>query len=277
MGVFTGQLGAVNGMTNVRNWTIEEVSDPKSLASSATRRGMMRKAGIKSWTGSISLYGGKPPSMPGDISSFVGYRNSTTDVRNTTGIRSSGSIIIDSVQISWNWNTAEIISQVLNFSGDGALVHASGLGVIDATVGVAETPLGTNVMIDSAILPDVLTAQLTINVANQAFVSSSTSGWTGRKRGAPFDFQLAITQYNESGLAPVNIGSDCIVNLYTNASQFWILKWCQLQSITGVTVDIESAAIIQQTLNFNMQGISASTLGQIRLPGEVSDWWPATP
>jgi hypothetical protein len=221
--------------------------------------------------------------MPGDVIPFVGYRNSTTDVRNTAGIRSVGDIIVDSVAITWNWNTNEIISTVTNFSGDGVLTHASGAGVIDATVPELRTPCSTNIMFDAAILPDVLTATLTFSMANQAYVSSSTydsvsgSCWTKRKRGAALDFTLAIAQYNEAGIAPIGIGEDTIAKLYVNATEFWELKWCQLQGIGGVTVDIETSAIIQQTLNLNFNGIKNAALGYIRKPGSLTDYWPATP
>jgi hypothetical protein len=277
MGVFTGHLGAINGISNVRNWTIEETSDPKVAVSSATRRGTSRKSGVKSWTGTFSQYGGNPSYMPGDILPFVGYRNSSTDIRNTAGIRSTGDIIIDSVAITWNWNTNEIISMVSNFSGDGALAHASGAGVIDATIADNKTPCGTNVLLDEVVLPDVLTATLTLSMANQSFVSSSTACWTKRKRGAALDFTLAIIQYNESGLGPVLLGADALIKLYTDDTSFWSLKWCQLQGITGVSVDIETGAIIQQTLNFNFNGISAGVLGHIRKPGSLTDYWPSTP
>lgn len=277
MGVFTGSLGAINGVANVRNWTLEETSDPKTAVSSGTRRGVTRKSGIKSWTGTFSQYGGNPTYMPGDTAAFTGYRQSSTDVRNAAGIRSTGNIIIDSVAITWNWNTNEIISMVSNFSGDGPVAHASGTGVIDAVVPTNTTPCGTNVLVDEVILPDVLTATLTMTVANQAFVSSSTACWTQRKRGAAFDFTLAIAQYNESGLGPVTIGTDAVVKLYTSTTDFWILKWAQLAGITGVSVDVETGAIIQQTLNFNFNGVSAGALGQIRKPGAAVDWWPSTP
>jgi hypothetical protein len=278
MGIYSGALGAINGIANVRNWSVDDVSDPKSAVSSATRRGTARKAGVKSWSGSFSTYGsGVPPYMPGDIFTFVGYRNATTDVRNTAGIRTSGDVIIDSMQINWNWSAAEIISTVYNFSGDGAVAHASGAGVIDATVGAHETPVGTQVVADAVTLPDVSTVSFNLTIQNQSYVSSGTSNWTKRKRGTGIDFTVAITQFNEAGIAPVAIGVDSVLNLYTNATQFWILKWCQLASITGVTVDIETGAIIQQTLNYNMNGISAGALGQIRVPGAIVDWWPATP
>jgi hypothetical protein len=283
MGVYTGHLGAINGVSNVRNWTIEETSDPKAAVSSATRRGTARKAGVKSWTGTFSQYGGNPSYMPGDTIAFVGYRNSTTDVRNTAGIRSFGDVIVDSVAITWNWNSNEIISMVTNFSGDGELQHGSGAGVIDATIADLKTPCSTDLMLEGAVLPDVLTATLTFTMANQAYASSSTyvsasgSCWTKRKRGGALDFTLAIAQYNEAGIAPIVIGADAIIKLYTNATEFWDLKWCQLQGISGVTIDIETGALIQQTLNFNFNGIKNAALGYIRKPGSLTDYWPSTP
>jgi len=221
--------------------------------------------------------------MPGDTIPFVGYRNSATDIRNTAGIRSTGDVIVDSVALAWNWNANEILSTVTNFSGDGVLTHASGAGVLDATVPEFRTPCGTNVMLSEAVLPDVLTASLTFSISNQAVVSSSTydavSGacWTKRKRGSALDFTLAITQYNEAGIAPVAISDDAIVKLFVNTTDFWELKWCQLQGVTGVSVDVETGAIIQQTLNLNFNGVRNGALGHIRRPGSATDYWPSTP
>lgn len=285
MGVFTGDLGAITGISNVRNWTIEDNSDAKVVVSSATRRGTARKGGIRSWNGSVSIYGCDPAYMPGDIFAFVGYRAPTTGVRGTNGIRSSGNVIVDSVQMNWNWNTNDVLNTVINFSGSGPLVHADGAAVLDATIFDEPTPCGTTVrwalpaeldVAESTVLPDVVSAQLNITRANLAVVSSSTACWTERKPGPAIDFTLAITQYNQTGLGPVALKEDATIWLPSSAIEDWELAWAHLTGITGVTVDNETGAVIQQTLNFAMQATYNGTIGHIERPGAVA-WWPSTP
>jgi hypothetical protein len=276
MTVYSGELGAINGVAAVRNWTIEDTTDPKTVVSSATRSGTARTPGIGSWSGSASIFGVKPPYMPGETFAFVGYRAPTTGVRNTAGFRSTGFVIIDSIVMTWNWATNDPLSCVMNFSGDGALTHASGAAVLDATTGNVPTPCGTNILIDTVILPDVVSATLTLSKANSAYVSSSTSCATGRVKGAAIDWTLAITQYNQQGLGVTALKADSIITLPANDTEVWDLKWGHMQSVTGVTVDIESAALIQQTLNYAMNGIVSNALGWIKKPGAVTIW-PPTP
>lgn len=277
-GPHPSSLAAINGLSKVRNWSIDHTADTKTGASSASRQGVMRKKGIQSWTGKFAQWGADPTYMPGESFAFVGYKNSSTDVRNTVGIRSSGTVFIDQVSINWNWNSNEIISMESTFSGSGPVTHASGAAVLDSTVQEQSTPCATNVTMNGTTITDVTTAVLAFTCANLAAVSSSTNCWVERKRGPTIDFTVQITQYNDEGIAPggINIGDDTTLVLPATATTSWTLKWCQLTGITGVVMDLESGAIIQQTLNFGFNAVSGTTLGQIRKPGGVSDWWPFT-
>ncbi len=276
MGVFTGELGTINGVPAVRNWSIDEVTAPKTIVSSATRSGTQRTPGIHSWSGQFGIFGVKPAYMPGDTFAFVGYKAPATGVRNTAGQQSSGNVIVDSIAMTWNWGTNDPLSTVVTFSGDGALTHASGAAVIDATVDNQPTPCGTVINVNAAPLPDVITATLTLTKSNKAIVSSSTACGTARKKGPAIDWTLAITQYNEAGIAPVALKSDSIITLPANATEVWDLKWAHLESITGVSVSPETADPIQQTINFAMNGFVANALGWIKRPGAIS-YWPPTP
>ena len=285
MGVFTGSLGAISGVSHVRNWTIEETSDAKLAVTSATRGGTARTKGVRSWSGSASIYGCAPPWMPGDTVSFVGYRNSATDVRNTAGIRSSGSAVIESVAMNWNWNTNDILNTVISFSGSGPVTHASGVAVVDSAAGnyegacpnLPQIALGATPTVFAEI-PDVISAALTISNPSKPIVSSSTNCWTQRKRGPAVDFTLSITQYNELGIGPIAMRDDCAIRLLnTNAADdFWELRWCHLTGITGVTIDVETGNPIQQTLNFGMNSYAYTANGFIRRPGGTT-WWTAVP
>jgi hypothetical protein len=276
MGVFTGELGAINGIAAVRNWSIEDTTDPKTVVSSATRSGTVRTPGISSWSGSASIFGVKPPYMPGESFAFVGYRAPTSGVRNTVGFRSAGNVIIDSIAMTWNWGSNDPLSSVINFSGDGTLVHASGAAIIDATTDSVPSPCATEIFVDTVAIPDVISATLTLSKSNVAVVSSSTACGTARKKGPAVDWTLAITQYNHEGIGTTALKGNSIITLPANSTEVWDLKWGHMQSVTGVTVDIETGSLIQQTLNYAMNGIVSSTLGWIKKPGAVTIW-PPTP
>jgi hypothetical protein len=214
--------------------------------------------------------------MPGEIFAFVGYRAPTNGIRNTAGFRTTGNVIVDSIAMSWNWGTNDPLSTVINFSGDGAVSHASGAAVLDATTDNVPTPCGTQITVDTVDLPDVVSATLTLTKANTAYASSSTSCNTARLRGAALDWSLAIVQYNEKGIGPTPIKGESIITLPANSTEVWELKWAHLQSVSGVVVDIETGAIIGQTLNYVMNGIVSNALGFIKKPGAVTIW-PPTP
>lgn len=285
MGVFTGSLGAINGINNIRNWSVEETSDAKVAVTSATRGGTARSKGVRSWSGSASIYGCAPPVMPGDMFSFVGYRNSATDVVNAAGIRTTGSVMIESIVMNWNWNTNDILNTVINFVGSGPVTHASGVAVVDSSSAVFEgacpnlpqIALGATPTVFAEI-PDVLSASLTISNPSKPIVSSSTNCWTQRKKGAAVDYTLSIVQYNETGLAPIAMRDDCVIKLLNSATanDFWELKWCHLLGITGVTVDRETGNPIQQTLNFGMNTFAYGEQGFIKRPGGTT-WWTSVP
>ena len=277
MTVMGGKLGMVNGLTNVRKWSIEETSDAKTAVSSATAGATVRRPGIKSWSASVDLFGGNPEVMPGDFLSFVGYRGPTTGVAGTAGIRSAGTAYVESLVINWNWLTNEFINTTLNLQGSGPVAHASGAAISDATVFNNGTPCGLTVRhgVTPTVLPDVISATLNITKgASVAKVSSSTACWTERLAGPAVDWTCSITQQNDLGVGPVAISGDVRLLLPASSGNDWDLQWGHLVSITGVVVDIETNAIIQQTLNFGMNAAVAGALGFIKRPGAV-DWWPA--
>lgn len=276
MTVLSGSLGMINGLSHVRSWSIEDTSSPVKGVSSASRGGTMTKGGVRDWSGSASLFGVAGTWMPGDIVSFVGYKGPTTGVKGTAGIRSSGSAIIESLTMNWNWETNEYLSSELSLLGNGTLAHASGVAIADNTSTSLVTPCGSNVLISDVILPDVVSAVLTISEASKSYVTSSTSCWTARKKGTGLTWTLAIVQRNDSGVAPVAIGSNSsIIKLPAGGSNVWELAYAHLDSVTGVVVSPETGDIISQTLNFSMTAISdANDVGYIKKPGSVTNWWP---
>lgn len=274
MGVFSGELGAVSGASAIKDWSISEAVESKSVVSSATKRGTARTKGINAWSGSYKQIGAKPTHLPGDIVSFIGWVRPTTGVEGTAGLAATGSVVVNSVAITWNWGDNSAMETSVNFQGSGALAwNAAQASVVDATMLTPVTPNGLAINMAATPLPDVISATFTLSRPVQSSVSSSSGGNTVRTPGGAFDWALSIVQYNESGLLTgATIGSDQILTLPAGGVEVWDLKWGQYLGSSGLKVD-RAGTLIQRTLNFAMNGVVGNSLGWIKKPGAV-DIWP---
>lgn len=275
MGLHSGKFGVVNGQSTVRNWSISDTMNNPKFVASNTQGGTGRRRGIRSWSGSYNQYGVYPVALPGQIVSFGGYTAPDNDVSGN-GKRYSGNIIIDSIAATWNWGSGDILSLVTNFSGHLALSSSTG-SYSDATDPTTPEVCGTKLeySTDGSTwdeLTNLTQAVLTITSANQAYVNSSTNCETGRKPG-PLDFTLALTRQECDTEADFAKGDDLQIRIYDTDSTFWLLKWAKVKEFTGLTVDTETGAIIQHTVNLEMNGFVDGDVGQIVLPDD-SVLWP---
>lgn len=278
-GVHSGKYGVVNGQETVREWTITDNLSLTRYVASNTLIGSGRKNGIRAWSGSFSQYGHKPTLLPNDVFAFRGYTAPTDPGVSPAGLVYFGQARVSQVAVTWNWESNEIISTETQFTGHLALATEHETEV-DISVPDPLTPSGTKIEADDVEIPNLTTATLTLTADVQTYVNSSTHitghTWTGVRNG-PIDWTLAVTMQDVRRGAPVpTIGSDSELKLYVDDTDFWLLEWGQLGDITGISVNRESGAIIQQTLNFAMNGFNDGEVGQIVLPGEVSPWWPAS-
>lgn len=280
MGVHSGKFGVLNGRSTVRNWAInEESTNPKFVASN-TRGGSGRRNGINSWSGSLATYGHAPGIMPKDIAAFLGYTGPDSDILAGTGPRATGNIICDSLALNWNWTNGEILNAVANFSGHLGLGWTmAGAAITDVTV--PDVPEVTGTLFEYSAngtdwfeITDLVSAALTIIAENQSYVNSSTGGETGRKAGN-IDWTLALVQQNlDRGVTlGFDKGDDIQIRGYVDAVDFWLLKWGKVKNFTNLTVDIETGAIMQRTVNIEMNGFVGGVVGGITLPGAGSPWW----
>jgi hypothetical protein len=280
MAEHSGKWGLVDGQSTIRNWTFVETSAPRTAVTSNTQHGTARKRGVKDWSGSFSQYGDAPAVMPGETFAFKGYTAPTDDVSGA-GITWEGTAIVDQIVITWNWETAEIITIDVTFSGHGAVTQTSNT-LTDATVPDLPETCGTKIEFDVAITVPVWTewtelvsATLTITANNQTVINSSTANWTERKAG-PIDWTLAVVQDDVDRASQAFDLDDEVVQfrLYTNATEFWLLQFGMIREFTGITVDTETGAIIRQTVNIDMNAHDGTSIGNITLPGAGAAWWP---
>lgn len=287
MGPHSGKFAVIDSINTVRNWQInDQQSNPKAVASN-TQNGTARRQGISSWAGSFNCYGHTPVVMPGEFFDFLGYTAPNDDAAGSAGTSYAGNAIVDSVVITWNWQNGDILSHVVNFSGNLALtVNDAEAAFEDATDPELHSICGTKIEYstdDTTFyeLKNITQATLTITAANQAYVNSSTVCGTGRRAG-PIDWTLALNQQDtkRTGAAAAFVvlkNTDYAWKLYVDGTDFWKLKYGMVRDFTNITCDRESGAIIGRTINVEMNGLVGSTVGYITAPGAETNFWPIVP
>lgn len=287
MTLHTGRWGMVNGATKIRNWSIQDGYADNTLVHSGTEYGTDRENGPYDWSGSFSAYGHSPIVMPGEYLSFIGYRapDATDDADN--GDRYSGQVYIDSVAITINFQTNEVISHVVNFGGNGDLTIAQGVEIAGGAASANPTPCAGKIVTFVSGSPDVETILQHVTQATLTFskpaITSVNSGTTAgsekcitmREAGPAIDWTMSIT--TEEGVRNTSLipGSNHKWRVYVTSSDFWELVWGKINDITGLTVDRETGAIISQTYNVAMKSHLSGVTGNITKPGAGTNWWPA--
>lgn len=269
MGPQSGRFGVIDGISTVRNWSINDVSTlPKGVASS-TKNGALRRPGIRSWTGSFAFYGHTPPVMPGSLFDFAGY-TAPNDGVSGNGVVYLGQAICDSASIVWNWQSGDIISGTCNFSGHLELTTDVD-EYLDTTSPNAPSICGTGIFYNATEWENVTQATLNLTAANGSYVNSSTGCWTGRRPG-PVDATLSVVE-QEVARGSFEIGDDLIVKIMVDGTDFWELKWMKVKDFSGLSVDRETGAIMSRTVALEKNGFNGGT-GWIKKPGGTT-WWPA--
>lgn len=287
----SGTFGLVAGKKSIRNWSFDVLSETVPMVMSGTRAGTVRRTGPRDWSGQYLAAGGAPPVMPGEFFEFIGFTGPEEDyTEGNSGPTYRGQAIVDSVELTINWETGEIISSTTNFSGDGAVVEDSDSFTETGYPDVPSSSLARAVLMtddgdevvesgeETVICATTLT--LTITSATAEYVNSCTGNWKRRKRG-PIDWTMNIVQQEASLAAlPYAIGDVVWIRIYLDASNevYWDLKWGIVKEFTGITVDQETSTIISETVVIEMSAITddeADGIGRIRVPGWPNeDWWP---
>jgi hypothetical protein len=200
--------------------------------------------------------------------------------------------------VTWDWSTAAIINWALAFSGNGPLVTNQSNDLTDLTdPDVPSSTLARIVFDADGFEPTsggggsggfggsgaeeeicVASSSLTLTAANLPYVNSCTEGCTYRKAGVIDWTASVVVQNNRRDLdldTPFDIGDDLDMRWYINAEEFWWLKWAHVKDFSALTVDVESGAIITQTVALEMNGFDAinNLRGKIVMPGANKAWW----
>jgi len=292
MSVHSGKFGVVNGVSTVRNWTLEQVSASQAFVASNTRGGTGRRKGVKDWTGSYSCYGSTPPAMPGELFNFEGYTAPEDDQWGSDGLTYYGQALVTQVALNLNFESSEIWNFQTSFGGDGALARKSDV-IADATDPRAYSPLDSKIVIldpDRSVLGSgslsasageescITSAALTLSVPDNTYVNSCTTPWTGRRAG-PLDWTGTLnSQHIDPDDLGFEIGDDVILQLWVDDVNYWEFKWVHIKDFTGLTIDRETGAILSMGIAIEMNGfVDGLGDGHIKLPGTPgTPWWPAS-
>ena len=287
MGVHSGRWAVVNGASSVSAWQVNDTTDMKEAVASNTKAGKKRLPGPKSWTGSYEQFGGIPASsmMPGSMISFSGYEAPDNDTVGGTGVTLSGQAMIERLSVTWNWGTGDVLKMASEFLGHLGLSYADGQAAIfDSAVpnfpSTKQLPTPT-VQVNNAggyvNWPNLTTLTLTISNEVQSYVNSSTGGLTGRLAGI-FDAEVSATEqevlrslFDLDNIIEFKLPVDAT---FTN---FWIIRFGKVKEFTNIRMDRETGAIISRNVTIPWTAYddeNPEVVGQIRLPGQVTDWWP---
>ena len=286
-GPYGGKRAVVNGMSTVRDWSINDAHDIKKYVASNTHFGQGSRPGVQSWDGSFQHYGHTPVVMPGDLFSFLGYFGN-----GGPGPRYAGDAMCEQVVVNWNWGSGDILNTQVQFKGHLDLDEQGGDGGQPLDQSVPTVPMVPCTKIEYSIdggafeeWDNLVSAALTLTCALQSYVNSSTvvtvGGncrlWTGQVAG-PIAWSLAVTEQDVQRDLFIK-GQSVDWKLYVTDVLFWRLRWGMVRDFTGLQASAETGAIIQQTCNVDMDGFDptagsyAASTGYIKKP-DGTTWWP---
>lgn len=275
----SGKFGVVNGQTNIRNWSTDRTSTPEIYIDSTSEFGQYVNAGVEDHSGSFEGFGEGPPAtiFPGKVFTFLGYTAPDTNVYGDDGVTVSFEAIVDTLTLNWDWTPGGSHSWSVGFSMESGDITI-GSGQPDDTGSTVPPRMCLNALQTGAALSeadwsDIVSATLTISAANIPYVTSSTACRTARRAGN-ISWTLSVVEQNTA--EKFAVGSNTRFRIETDGgTDYWILEWGHLESITGLRADRESGAIIERTYNFIMNGNVGGTLGQIIHP-DGTVLWPLT-
>jgi len=277
MSIIGGKAGMVScdaGISNVKKWSISSKANLPSTANSSTQGMEFNKAGNKDWSGSYEADGDTPAVYPGQKFAFEGASDATHGA--------SGNAIVDKVDIKIDIAGGNIISHTVSFSANGALTLGA-VTVTDGGVPAVAGSVGCKVMygvpatpqLYASELPNVKSITISLSAKNASTVNSSSGGWTVREPGN-WSVSVSIDCDVDTFAAIIATNTVLGLNIYVNATQFWVIDWVIFGEASNIGADVESGAIIGCTYNASFDGeqvISATpTDGRIVTPAEDTIW-----
>lgn len=254
-------------VTHMRNWNLTDVQAPVTYSSSQTKLAMGRKTGIRSWQGSFQGYGGYPGFVPGEYLDFLGYKGNDAGDETPSEV-AGGEILITSLDITWNWQSNEVISWQAAFTGNGEIAYTTPDLELPSDGTAPPTPCNTQWNRNTVAIPALTTGTLNLSCTAIETVNSNSYAngfcWKGVKPGIK-DAKASVTQ--ESDTQPYTVGELITLRCNIDATTYWELAYMHFLGYSNIQVNRETGAIITQNLDYEMSIISGSTTGSIQHSG----------
>lgn len=162
-----GSSGSVNGVSHVLSWSVSLNNAAAQVCHSDSGGYKEAVVGVKSWSGSFQCYSTTKPYSAGEEISFSG---------NSNVISCSGDAIVNSVKVSFNFDSCAPIVWDISFTGTGACTIEAGTGDCGTagTAGGIPTALGGY----TSISEDTSSCDYTESCdMSGGFATSESEGW----------------------------------------------------------------------------------------------------
>lgn len=259
-----GYNGAVNGVSGIVKWELDQVASPNPAPNSATKNQANELEGVKDFTGSYVAHGHTPATNPGGALSFVG----TLDMDVDTNMTAEGTAMVERWRIDWNYANNAPITHTVGFGGNGTAITYGSTAVADAsapawfmsndtvvTGGGAHgsvqlgTPIAVPVYTD---LAGVVAASLYCWGEIEPYCNSSTANTTARANGnLQWMVDLAVHPTVTSTMESPN-GVKAI-KLFVTTTTFWEAKWVNFKRVGPLEVEVAGRKLI--TVQYRGMGV----------------------
>lgn len=280
MGAIKGYEGAVNGVSNVIKWEIDQEASRNPAPNSATQNTANELEGTTDWTGHYVAHGHTPGVDPNGALTFKGTI-AQSDATNST---IEGTAKVERWQIGWDWaNNRPIVHQV-HFGADGSLSYGSA-SVKDAGPPSWFLPCGLKMQIATpaasptyADVTDVIAASLSCWAEVAPYVNSSTSNETRRASGLlQWALDVAVN-FDDTSVLQLLDGQKG-VKLPVTDSTYWTVQWVTWKKIGPISVEVQGRDVIAAHYRgFGSSWVNVSgtwTKGKLERPAGTAVWPPA--
>lgn len=272
MGIITALGGIMaygsTAQASVRRFTINKPREAIPWSATGAFGMKSQLAGNTDWSGSASIYGYIPGTLPGEAFTFNGQTDSSGG-----GTKWTGAAIMESITVTTDTEAAAPIQTDLTFRGNGALSTGTGTVADSANPGIYSS-ISLGVTFDGSAVTAVRGWTLNIQNDLQQYCTDGDAGIIKRKAGN-LSGGGSFTVYEGAPASVLAPGDVAVLRLHVTGSLYWELTYAQIVDFTK-EVPIEDAGIIPVTYNFVFTGhklITATwTRGSLKKPDTTKFW-----
>ena len=260
--VYSGRFGAINGCSQVTQWSVTTTLTDNAHSNSYTKGAKMRDEGVKDWTGSCTILGN---SFPGSFNWNTAqnidlYTGGAT--YGGTGKKLSGQCIWNSITLGGDISSGNRVNCQVSFQGSGALTIAEG-AYTDTTNPNIWMSKDCVITYGSQTL-DWKTFSFTINNEAQelldstCFVQASSDVWKKRYPGL-IDCTGTIDWVGD--LEPSTMNTADELTIMCGSTVVLQIGFARYMGMSSYTVDPSSGSLIGGSSGFNMMAHSDAVSG----------------